>query len=262
MTISFRNSVITIGIVLSLLFVVISLFFFYLLFTREADITAILTPEVMANSITIGALVLFALVFGIILRISFSKTLSAEIFFFSIFILTLSFESLRIIIFFLTLRHLPFLYGIIATRVVIFARFIRAYSLFGAGLFAYGTRNPKTGLFLGLGALASFAFAAIVPVDVTRQSFDLLYTTGIESVINIILLFTYIITIFTFVLAGYTKKTQEYIQMALGLFLAVIGSQVIIFLPDLIFISAPGLVILIIGSILFSKKTHDLYLWG
>ncbi len=262
MTVVSRNTIITAGIIINFFILGFSIFAFADTAGQAESLRAILDQDTLLNCITAGFLLVFSLVYGIVLRISFSKTLSAEMFFFSIFIITLSFEALRGIILYLSLKSAPFLFGIVATKAVLFARFMRAYAIFGAGLSAYGTRNPKTGIFLGVGALLAFAFAAAVPVDATRRSFDLLFYTSAEKVMNIIILCSYFISLMTFVLAGYLKNMQEYSHMAIGLFITVMGTQMIILLPDLIPISGAGILLLTGGSIFFSKRTHDLYLWG
>jgi hypothetical protein len=156
----------------------------------------------------------------------------------------------------------PFFYGILVTRAVQFGRFLRVYTVFGAGLFACSTSTLKTGIFLGIGALLGFAFAAGIPVDATKQNFDLLYYIGITKYTKFLFLGAEFVSVLNFLLAGILKSLREYYFIAVTFLIAIAGADLIILFPGNIYILGLGFVLLIIGTILFSNRIHKLYLWS
>jgi len=262
MTILFRNTMITLGIVIG-----------FIIFAGSV-LTAVNIPPLMSfaqytdepqqlilNGSIVLFLILFALISSIILRIYFNKTLAPEMFFFTIFLLTFSFEALRIVIFYIELTSAPFFFGILVTKAVHFGRFLRVFSVFVSGLFACSRTNPKTGTFLGIGAILAFAYASGIPIDATRQSFDFLYQSGINRLIVIIFIGVQFVSVLNFILAGVLKNTIDYYVLSFGLFLTVLGGEFIVIFPAKIYLAAAGAACMVAGTILFSRRTHELYLW-
>lgn len=259
MTIVFRNTTMTIGIILAFCITLCTAFITFL-FLPNAP------PQWTSAAVTIQTanilfLSLFSFVSSLLFRITFSKTLAPELFFFAIFILTFSFEAFRLIFLYFQFRSSPFIIGILITRIVHFGRFLRVYSLFAAGLFACSIANPKTGIYLGIGILLSLAYAIGIPVDATRRTGTFLYITGIADYTRIIFSIGEVISIINFVLAGVLKNTREYYFMALAFFITLGGSAVLISFPGRLLFLVIGVPFLLAGTIMFGNRSHELYLW-
>lgn len=262
MTILFRNTMITLGIVIGFVIFGGSVFT-AITITPLVNLTqqTVLEQQLIINGSIVLFLVLFALISAIILRIYFSKTLAPEMFFFTIFLLTFSFEALRVVMFYIQITSAPFFFGILVTKAVNFGRFLRVFSVFVSGLFACSTTNPKTGTFLGIGTVLAFAYAGGIPIDATRQSFDFFYYSGFSEIIDFIFLGVQLISVLNFILAGILKNTSDYYVMTVGLFFTILGGEFIVMFPGKIYLAAAGAVCMVAGTVLFSRRTHELYLW-
>lgn len=256
MTIVFRNTTMTIGIVLAFCIISCSLFISILFLPEMLNIGS---PIVQGMNIIF--LSLFSFISSLIFRISFSKTLAPELFFFTIFILSFSFEAIRLIFLFFQTRTSPFIFGMIVTRIVHFSRFLRIYSIFVAGLFACSVANPKTGIYLGIGILLSIAYAVGIPVDATRKTDALLYVVGISRFTRITFSAAEVISIINFIFAGILKNTREYYFMGAAFFVTLAGSTLLITFPGQLIFLFIGIPLLIGGTVIFGKRSHELYLW-
>jgi len=251
MTIVFRNTTMTIGIVLAFC---ITLGITFIVFPVFLSIEAV-------QGINILFLSLFSFVCALLFRITFSKTLAPELFFFTIFILTFSFEMFRLLFLYFDIRSYPFIFGIIVTRIVHFGRFLRIFSIFTAGLFACSLSNPKTGIYLGIGILLALGYAIGIPVDAAESTGTLLYGVGIAHYTRVIFAIGEVLSVINFILAGILKNTREYYFMAIAFFITLAGGTMLIAFPQRLLFLAIGVPLLLAGTILFGKRSHELYLW-
>ena len=220
-----------------------------------------LNNTLILQTLNILFLSLFSFVSSLLFRITFSKTLAPELFFFTIFILTFSFEAFRLLFLYFDLQSSPFIIGIIITRIVHFGRFLRVYSLFVAGLFACSIANPKTGIYLGIGILLSLAYAIGIPVDATEHTGSLLYQSGIADYTRIIFSIGKVVSIINFILAGILKNTREYYFMGIAFFITIGGSTILVDYPQKLLLFGIGIPLLVTGTVLFGRRSHELYLW-
>lgn len=264
MTIVFRNTTVTIGILIAFCLTVsvflFSLFFLPNILQRTPNFSEILGENIfqVSNVLYLG---FFSFAASLLFRIIFSKTLAPEMFFFTIFILTFSFEVPRILFLLFEYSNSPFNFSVIITRIVHFGRFLRVFSIFVAGLFACSISNPKTGVYLGIGILLSIAFAIGIPIDATQKTDALLYVMGLRSYTRILFSLGELLSIVNIVLAGILKNTREYYCMAVFLIVTIIGSNLLIIFPQRLLFLVIGIPIFTVGTILFGKQSHDLYLW-
>ncbi len=257
MTIVFRNTTITVGVVLAFC---ITLCISLLLMIFIPQFSGNPRQEVL-QVINIFYLGLYAFISALVFRISFSKTLAPEMFFFTVFILTFSFEVPRLLFYFLESQSAPFVFGILVTRVVHFGRFLRIFSIFVVGLFACSSTNPKTGIYLGIGILLSIAYAIGIPVDATEKTGHLLFVMGLEKSTQILFFLGKFFSIVNIILAGILKNTREYYLMAVSMFITLGGTTCLILFPGQLLFLLIGIPLITAGTILFGKQSHDLYLW-
>jgi hypothetical protein len=203
----------------------------------------------------------FALGGGLLFRIYFRRSISVEVFFFTLFLLSFFFEAFRLGVLYIIIREQPFSLGILFTRFVHFGRFFRVYCLFTAGLFAVTTKSWKPWLFLGVTALVSFTLVAGIPINPTELLPQMLYEVGNGPYMLVITLFFSFFSVVNLVLAAALKSTGEYYYLA-GAAALVLGGNVIVmyFLSPLLLIL--GGCFLVGGSFFFGKMIHDLYLWS
>ncbi|MCK4542786.1 MAG: hypothetical protein KAU17_11185 [Spirochaetales bacterium] len=265
MTLAIRNTIISI-----LLFFSILLFAGFLVCStvilRNLDLLSI--PRIIKGITEVeylrNILVLFFQLFSTILvsfllHGFFKKTVSFEIFFFLLFMLSLSFESLRAFQLYLFLHNSP-AYSIV-TRAVYAARFFGTFMIFFSGLFASGFQYQRIDVIAGLALLVTFIFSTAIPVDTSVLEADLLYRLGSSRQIIMVFIILQGFAVLNFFFAGILKGDKEYFLLALGLFLTLLGKEIVLAFP-----ASPllvlGFVLFLSGAALFGYRTHEIYLWG
>ena len=133
MTIGTRNKTILAGLSITVLLIAVFLTAVVLIY-RHGPVTGAMT----AVLVSLGGELLFAVTSMVILYFSFRKTKSPEIFFFIIFLVSMSFDSLRASFELIRILDLPPYYGVLITRAVYFGRFLGTLAVLAGGLFSLG----------------------------------------------------------------------------------------------------------------------------
>ncbi|RKX76539.1 MAG: hypothetical protein DRP87_11595 [Spirochaetes bacterium] len=268
MTIAFRDTILIIGIVTSIVLFLLFLFGFSAVFIENTWINFQIDVESLdknlfplhAYTVCSLSLFIFSIAAGILLRKYFKKTTSAEMFFFTIFILSLSFSAFRTTILFIQMNNMSFYYGMFLTRVVYFGRFFGIFSLLSSGLFSTGIKYQKFSIFLGFSFLISFYLAYSIPVDATVFGKSLLYKIGNGREIHIAFWIIEGIVVLNYLLALYLKGNREYLFMGGSLFITIAGHELLFFFFS-IYLVVTGFILLLCGTIIFARRNRVMYLW-
>jgi hypothetical protein len=255
MTISTRNNLLLGILVLCGIIMVSALLGAAVLWEEARDAAMPAIPVV--SLFTAG----FALGGGFLFRIFFRRSISVEVFFFTLFVLAFFFETFRLGVLYIVIREEPFYLGVLFTRIIHFGRFFRLFSLFTAGLFAVSTKGWKPWLFLGVIALVSFTLVAGIPINPTRILPQMMYEVGNRTYMLVIALFFSFFTILNLVLAAVLKSTREYYYIAASVALVLVGNILIMYFISPLLLSLGGF-LLVGGSFFFGKLIHGLYLWS
>lgn len=261
MTIVLRNYIIFIGLLLSLailIFLIISIIF---LLNENYQFTSLnSTINIFETMGSTYIIVLFSVIFGFILRFFFKKTISIEIFFFTLFIISLAFESLKVIHIFLQMYDMPLFYGILVTRIVFSIRFFGIFCLLSSGLFSTGIQSQKFEFILGISFILAISLASSIPINDNFLP-TLNYEPGNEKIFVASFVLIKIFSVLNFCWAAFKKHSGNYLAIAISIILIIIGRDMIFFLHNPIH-SAIGTLIIIPGSIIFANRMHSIYLWS
>lgn len=216
--------------------------------------------NVVSVEVSLLAELLFCLGTVIILYFSFRKTTSAEIFFFIVFVVSMSLDSLKSVQLLLMIRDQPVSFGMLVTRVILFGEYLGILALFAAGLFSTGLPYQRLEIVLGLALLLAFALASAVPVDMNVNGRDLVHGVATGNELMIISILFQFFAVLNFVLAGFQKSSGSYFIIALGAGMAMAGRELLFYRLDSISVIA-AFVLLIAGSTLFGERTHEVHLW-
>ena len=204
---------------------------------------------------------IFSLGATIILYFSFRKTTSAEIFFFMGFIISISFDALKLIPILISITNSPPYLGVIASRVIYFGRYFGTAALFSAGLFSTGIGYGKMELALGIVFILAFSLALTIPIDMTSLEENLVHrSTRGREIMTIRILFQSL-AVLNFILAAIMHKEYSYLFMAAGVALVFFGRELLFYVMDPILIIV-AFVLVIGGSTIFSERTHEVHLWA
>lgn len=204
--------------------------------------------------------VVTASVGGYLLRRYFLKTSAPEVFFFTIFALSLCFEGVRSIELYFLYLNVPTLYGVILTRVVYFGYFLGAFCLLGSSLYAAGVQYPKYANPLGIAALISFALAYVVPIDSLAPFPNLLFRIGNQATTQTISLVLGLLTLLSYALAAANGGAAERLPIVFAVLLVLVGRDMLFYLSGPAGVITGG-VLLTVGTIVYGIRNYRLYLW-
>jgi len=206
------------------------------------------------------SLTLFSLLSLISLRTYFRKTASPEIFFFSLFIFTLAFQSLRILNLYLYSNYMPLLWQGYITRILFMSRLGGIFFLVSASLYAAGFKYQEYGIMVLVNIILSFVITMNLPINNFRLNSALFSTPGELIYWMILFVVLEILALVNLTIAFFLKGQRDYLFLILSMAAILIGVE-LLFFPLNIWLTLGGFLLLIGGTVQFSSRFHHLYLW-
>ncbi|GMO40040.1 MAG: hypothetical protein Ta2B_19850 [Termitinemataceae bacterium] len=210
--------------------------------------------------ITALASIVFSLLLQILIYYFFEKTQSIEIRFLSIFVFSLLFEGMRIILPIAQAFNLPSFYINIAARALLFGRLFGVFGIFGASLFVCGLKNQREETVL----LPIIFIAALISMRVTIDylSWDtsLAPHYGYHIMFKLLELLIVLISCANFFVGAWTRNTKEYRLIGIGVFVAFLGRNLLIN-ANLILPACIGFTLLCAGTWFAGMQLRRMYLW-
>lgn len=227
---------------------------------KEVSILGLRVSSPASSAAAVLVLSLFsALCLGYIL-LSFRKTVSPEIFFFSFWVLSLACEAGRLLVFRFASGAYPQPWIILTARVVYGARILGLLCFFAAGLHAAGFRNEKLGSALGVIFVAGWSLAQALPFDTGSYEPSLMLRSGYSSLSLGLAALAGLGVVANLFYASFSSGEKSYRIVALGAGSALLGQLLLLatwYPPTL----ALGTLLLFLGSWLFVSRLHAYYLW-
>ena len=266
MTLSLRNAIILTGALLNFLLLGLFLIGIYATLTmfQQPDISFnYVMPLVAGNNgdvLLMLLIQLLSLVAVIILYAQFRKTASPEIFFFLLFLLSLGTEGIRILPATAEILAVPAYFSNLVIRALYFSRFLGLFSIFAAGLFSNGMQYQKLSMAFGFILLTAFTLASTMPIsDEVLKSGAGIYMFNIFNIM-LIMLTIQSLSIINFIIAWIRNNNRDYIWLAGACLLLLSGFQLSLTGGEL-WLRAAGFLAMCTGTVLFSRRTHEIYLW-
>jgi hypothetical protein len=208
----------------------------------------------------IGLCCLFAaLGLGFILY-SFRKTVSAEIYFYSFWVLSVGLEVLRLTVFDLAAGGGSVYWQIVATKVLLFARYEGYLSLSVSGLYAAGFHNEKLGTVAAVILTISLGLATAMPVNTGSFAPTLELRAGYVELNTGLVIVVALVTVANYLYAAHMSGEASYRLVALGAALFLVGNRLLTTQWNP-FAMITGFALLVAGSWLFVSRLHSYYLW-
>jgi len=191
---------------------------------------------------------------------SFRKTVSSEMFFFSFWVLSLGFETGRLVVFRLAEAGMTAEATLTATRVVLAARFTGILAIFASSLYAAGFRNEKLGTVLILILAVGAGLAWAMPLNTGVYDPTFLVRPGYVRITGLLGAIAAIATTIDFLYAARSTGERSYRVIALGAAAALLGQGILVsqWHPLALLL---GFALLLAGSWLFVSRLHAYYLW-
>lgn len=276
MTLSARNRVLLAGIIISSLFFLVAVVSVLTAYARGVTMSGLVIEGVQYWWMTnreypagSGLWVPWALIgvtgvsvaAGYLLRQSFRKTVSYEIFFFIIFLLSISTDGVRVGQLLFAVWKIPPYFGMVLTRLNYLGNFMGLFALFASSLYAMNIQYQKLGTILGLAVFVAFVLSASLPVDSSELYRSLLYKVGFEKGLLIVVIGFELFTLLDYLHAAIVRGSSEYFLIPVAVFMVIAGRELLFFLGSPA-TTAVGGALLIGGTVLYGKRLHALYLWA
>lgn len=200
-----------------------------------------------------------ALVLGYIVY-SFRKTVSAEIYFFAFWVLSVGLEVLRLGVFDLASGGGSVYWQIAVTKTLLFARYAGYLSLFASGLYAAGFRSEKLGTVVAIILAVSFGLSTAMPINTGSFAPTLELRAGYVELNWILVLAVAIVTVADYLYAAHSTGELSYRLVALGAALFLVGHRLLTTQWNPLAMLA-GFFLLVLGSWLYVSRLHAYYLW-
>jgi len=204
--------------------------------------------------------VLYSLVTIILIYYFFEKTQSPEILFIGFFVLSMTFEFVRIIIPFRMIFSFPAEFLVTASRILLFGRHFGLFSLFAASVYAAGLDSQNQNNISSVLILAALVIALNVPIDGLTWDSTFMLWNGYRSMFNMLETGIMLVTMVTFFISAYTRGSSSYVYTGIGAFLMLAGRNILIN-SDTLFALIPGAAILVTGTLFVCTRLHKEYLW-
>ena len=191
----------------------------------------------------------------------FRRTLSAQVFFFALFLMGLAFEAGRIAQAYLFVNGVSYAILATVTRFVAFGRIMAMSSLVAASLYAAGISYQSHGVVIAIiGAIAGGVSYAS-PVNTLVVAPDLLFRVGEGYSVDVVHLILGFVAVVNYLQAAWSEERREYLAHATAILAIVVGWLLLIEVPMAMGLGI-GAALLITGAFLFLKRRYSSYLWS
>ncbi|MBA7473294.1 MAG: hypothetical protein GH155_01255 [Spirochaeta sp.] len=205
-------------------------------------------------------LLLFSLFANMALRNLYIKTSSLEVFFLFLFLLSLTLESLRGLAVLPHSLNAPLYIRNILSRSVYWGRVFGLLCLFTSSLYGVGFKYSNHSALVIALLLISLVLGSILPLDITATRGELLYKLG-DSKGYMFLSYTLgLLLIINFLAAAFIRLSKRFLIIALAGLLLLVGRELVFSTLEPLFF-LPGLVLLVLGTFIFSRQIGVFYLW-
>jgi len=217
-----------------------------------------------ANYFAVHASIVMAVLFSLagifLIFYFFEQTMVPEILYIAIFILSFSFEVIRLFLPLCMVYDIPSFYLLITLRILLFARYFGIFSLFTAGICATGLEVQMTRNLILIISIATLAITFGVPIDIQSWDTSLNIKFGFKSLFRMTEIIVYLITVISFFVAVNVRGSKEYVYIGNGLILTLAGRYLFLYFDNLAGI-IPGILMLSFGTWFVCSKLHKIYLW-
>ncbi|MDR1411831.1 MAG: hypothetical protein LBI91_06480 [Spirochaetaceae bacterium] len=190
----------------------------------------------------------------------FEKTQAPEIFFITLFVLSLSFETMRLMTPLQKTWIIPSVYLLMAGRALLFGRFFGIISLFAAGVYAAGLEIQTQLNGTLIAAFIALVVSLGIPIDILAWDSSFSMVNGYFSLFRMVETGVLLITMASFFISAWSRGTPEYVSVGVGAFLMFAGRGILLS-ADTWISPIPGFLFLVAGIWLICTKLHKVYLW-
>jgi hypothetical protein len=214
----------------------------------------------LAVHVSLVLAVLFSFIGMILIFFFFERTSAPEILYISLFTISFSFEAIRLILPLHLIYNFSFFYLLIATKVLLFARYFSIFSLFSASICAAGLEIQKIRNIILILIVTVLLIVMGIPIDTQTWDTGFNMVRGHSFLLKMIEAVVFIATVLTFFVAIKVRDSKEYAYIGIGVILALTGRKILIGTDNW---ASPvlGILLLSFGTWFICSKLHKIHLW-
>ena len=202
----------------------------------------------------------YSLISIIIIYHFFEKTQCPEIFFFGLFVVSLSFEFVRLLLPLKNIYPYPSVYLVTSSRLLLFGRYFGLFSIFAAAVYSAGLDVQRQQSVFFILVLSSLIIALNVPVDSLVWDSSLKVYSGYDKMFAMLEGGILAVTMLTFFVSAHTRGSRTYVSIGIGAFVVLAGRDILL-CSDTWITVIPGLLMLALGTWYICTRLHREYLW-
>lgn len=210
--------------------------------------------------IAVGVAGVVGLLAAVVSARIFRRVSSQEIYFLTVFFLTLTLEVLRLGQLLLPIYSLSNYYGMVITRVLLVGRLFGGLALFSAGIYNAGAEYPRVGTVSALLLMLSLLIVYLVPVDQQQLQATLVHLSGADGGIGALLLFLGLGAIVNYAIGWIKGYHERGGAVLVSVSMMVTGTVLIHYVPSL-FAGMIASVLILSGATLFILLNRAYHLW-
>jgi hypothetical protein len=220
----------------------------------------LLLPSYLLSTIDCLVLSVFALIMVRAVLLSFKKTVSSEIFYFSFWLAALSFEPLRILHLFLAMNgQTDTLLGAV-DKLYMSIRIFGYICLFISGLYAAGMRSERQLSVVAAAAVTSGLLTFALPVNSGIWAWNLMFKAGYGGLNDGFTMVIILITVANYLIAVRVRGDKAFYFIAAGMAGVSIGAF-FMSRDSSPLTSLSALVAMGLGGRVYVHRLHSFYLW-
>lgn len=191
---------------------------------------------------------------------SSGKTVSVEIFFFSLWALCQSLELARGFMLIVAAHGAGANFFAAVTRAALFGRYLGSLALFAGSLFSVGLKQERSMPVLSGIVLAALLFATLQPLNSVGPGATILLDRGLAMLAVVFELAVLGLAFADYLVAWRSSRDKAYLHAGLGM-LGVAGAALVLKSTTSPWIALASLPVLVASAAAHTRSLHDYYLW-
>lgn len=190
----------------------------------------------------------------------FEKTTSIEITFFAAGIISISLESIRMMVPLYNLWQAQPLFIYIISRTVFFSRIFFILAVLAGAIFSFEKNFQQGGTALFSLVFLAFLTARFLPVNYSDSTSLFFLAPGYLNILIFLSCFMCVTAVISFIIQGITKNDKAYYTTAAGCTFMLTGWILLCLCDNWVFLCA-GLILQILGTEKYLRSLHTYYMW-
>ncbi|MBN2652929.1 MAG: hypothetical protein JXR63_11145 [Spirochaetales bacterium] len=214
-----------------------------------------------------GVMLLYSVVSSIVTFFYFRRTASTEIFFFLCFLATISFEALKPFSASFIAANMADYYILIFSKLIYFGYLLGSSFLLIGAFFSKGIDYKKNELIFALITITILYMVLKIPFY-SMENFDnnFIFSPSLKNELFIGSILAVVSGAIIYLHSGIKQANKDLILAGVGYIMLITSRELILQLPNFNSVYVPTIFLLlqiplILGTFLFVKKIHNIYLW-